>query len=65
MHMSKSFRNLRRLLLNYLPSESALGTSDLAVVKGRSLCLVNQGWQVGFPASPSLSDETLSCGPVF
>ena len=32
---------------------------------GVNLCLVNQGSQVWFPASPSLSDETLSRCPVF
>ena len=35
------------------------------MVKGINLCLVNQGSQVRFPASPSLSDETLSRCPVF
>ena len=30
-----------------------------------SLCLVNQGSHVRFSAPPSLSGETLSCGPVF
>ena len=30
-----------------------------------NLCLVNQGSQVRFPASPSLSDETFSRCPVF
>ena len=30
-----------------------------------SICLINQGSQVRFPASPSLSDETLSRCPVF
>ena len=33
------------------------------VVYGIRLCLVNQGSQARFPASPSLSDETLSHGP--
>ena len=30
-----------------------------------SICLVSQEWQVRFPASPSLSDETKSRGPIF
>ena len=38
---------------------------EAAVVYGINLCLVNQGSQVRFPASPSLSDETLSRCPVF
>ena len=42
--------------------------TDCAPVKkppwcmGISLCFVNQGSKVRFPASPSLSDKTLRCG---
>ena len=53
---------LARILPDY---KNKRGKEKLPWCRGINLCFVNQGPQVRFPASPSLSDETLSRCPVF
>ena len=63
-------RNRFQLILKFLHvcdnrKEPARNNPNYRYGVGENLYLVNQGSQVRFTAPPSLSDETLSRGPVF